>query len=222
MGVRQDRLKLVLADLGYQPDDNPPPPPTITNLPSSLRPLVLDLYRRIGGVLDSPNLRTGKWDIAVQGFLVELDEHQHFHRYRATTLETDWAHRLPWRSDYLEQCAQYENVYASESRIGFWTNPSAAKMFGLAGPLGDIVGPGAPRGRQRACYDAMKDILAAHRVIRLARVSVYDEVGRVLLGSALEGKGPLDRDTLHQLVIRRTTSMGIGTSDGHGPRSTAT
>ena len=89
MGIRQDRLENVLSELGYQPDNNPPPPPTIKNLPSSLRPPVLDLYRRLGGVLDSPNLRTGKWDIPVEGLLVELDEHQHFHRYCATTLEAE-------------------------------------------------------------------------------------------------------------------------------------
>lgn len=86
MDIRQDKLANVLGELGYAPVRNPPPSPTISNLPPSLHSPVLDLYRRLGGVLDSPSLRTGKWDIAVQGgLLVELDEHQHFHRYRATS-----------------------------------------------------------------------------------------------------------------------------------------
>ncbi|MGO4445078.1 hypothetical protein AB4Z42_17140 [Mycobacterium sp. 2YAF39] len=210
MGIRQDRLEIILRDLGYQPTGTASPSPTIKSLPPSLRIPIIDLYHRLGGILDTPRLRTGKWDIALQGLLVELDEHQHFHRYRATALKPKWAQDLPWRCDYIAQCAKYESVYTAERRIGFWTNPSAEKMFGAAGPLGDIEGPGAPRGRQRACYDAMKDILAARGVIRLARLSVYDEVGGgALLGRALEGKATLDRDELHALLIRRTVPQAM-------------
>ena len=42
------------------------------------------------------------------GLLVELDELQHFNRYRAMTLTPERAVQLPWRADYLTFCADHE------------------------------------------------------------------------------------------------------------------
>lgn len=206
MTGRQDALARILAACGFRAVvAKTVASPSMRNLPQELRPAVLDVYRRLGGVLDAPNLRTGKWDIIFEdGLLVELDEHQHFHRYRASTLATAWARRLPWCADYLDQCTRYEDNYQGERRIGFWTNRSAERMFGPAGPIGEMDGPGAPRGRQRACYDAMKDILAAHGHVRLARLSIYDEVGGAMLGHALLGRAHLDPAELVGLLTAWT------------------
>ena len=49
---------------------------------------MLRTYRKLDGILDVPPLSFGKWDICLNGFIVELDEEQHFNRYRAATLES--------------------------------------------------------------------------------------------------------------------------------------
>jgi hypothetical protein len=44
----------------------------------------------------------GAWDLAFEDRLVvELDEQLHFNRYRATTLNEEWARFLPWRDSFL-------------------------------------------------------------------------------------------------------------------------
>lgn len=45
-----------------------------------------------------------------------------------------------------------------------WTNPSAARFLGEPNVPGDFTGVGAPRWRQRAFYDALKDALAGRRL----------------------------------------------------------
>lgn len=140
--------------------------------------------------------------------MVELDEELHFNRYRAQTLQPVWAAALPWHDDYIDFSSRHELHCLAAGKWGKrWTNPSCESMFGAPEACGSFEGVGAPRWKQRALYDAMKDIAAlSPGKERLARVSVWDKVGSTKLGDALIGGTQIDLDHLRDLVARRTTS----------------
>lgn len=179
----------------------------VDSLPKDARAQLGVLYRELGGILDPmPSYYTGGWDIELpDGRKVELDETQHFNRYRVISLQQEWARELPWRTDYLDYSRRFEFVcWRVASGGGGWTSPSADAMFGSAGPRGVVEGAGSPRWRQRALYDATKDIAALHGAVRLARLSVWGSVDGVLLGNSLVGLAEVDKEALMGLVDERT------------------
>ena len=203
---RQNALALALQQLGFAPGRNPQVP----RFPGLLEPTaswVLETYKQLGGVLDMPTLKPLGWDIpTTSGLIVELDEEQHFNRYRATTLNMRWAADLPWRDDYLAYCAEYESVaLKSHSGGGFWTTDGAVAQFGPADPTRALEQTGSPRWKQRAVYDAMRDAAAVAGSVTLARLSVHDRVGTARLGDALRGRAYLDLTALYSLIISRTS-----------------
>jgi len=153
-----------------------------------------------------PPLRPGAWDLAFEGGLVvELDEELHFNRYRARTLRFPWTLDLPWRETYLRHCRDREPECLAAGRWGKrWTNPSCESMFGPPDTAGMLDGAGSPRWKQRALYDAMKDVVALQSAnLRLCRLSVWDQIGGVSLGDVLAG-AKLERAELSELVAQRT------------------
>ena len=86
-----------------------------------------------------------------------------------------------------------------------WTNDSCERMFGPAAPAAHLdVHGGAPRWKQRALYDAVKDAVATvsgePQVVRLA---VHDQIGGVSLGALLEGRGRVASSELRAHVEQR-------------------
>ncbi|WP_018603979.1 hypothetical protein [Mycobacterium sp. 155] len=211
MGARQDALEQMLAEAGYRRASTKSMRPHLHALQPHDQKEILRLYHLLGGVLDAPRLRPGPWDCVLEGGLVvELDEGQHFNRYRRKTLEPAWAQQLPWRETYMRYCMQFENVCTLERGWGsYWATVSTQQLFGPAGPPRLLDGVGSPRWKQRALYDAMRDIAAVGSGVRLARLAVYDVVGGVPLSDALDGKQPVDRNTLRAFVDRRTTTMHV-------------
>ena len=122
---------------------------------------MLGVYRALGGVLDSPKLRPGAWDLAFEDDLVvELDEELHFNRYRLLTLDVPWYSDQAWAPEHRELCVDHEGECLSAGKWGQrWTNDSCIAMFGPGSPPGVLDGAGAPRWKQRALYDAMKDLV---------------------------------------------------------------
>jgi hypothetical protein len=205
---RQARLASLLADLGWRAAASRPAAPRVETLPPEAAERVLALYRELGGdpLLMTP-LRPGVWDIVLaDGRVVELDEEQHFNRYRAVTLAPAWADGLPWSDAYRRYGTEHEDACLRKARSrGYWASPSTERMFGPADPPGRFDGVGSPRWRQRAHYDAMRDAAAAAGEVRLARVAVWDEVGGVTLARVLDGRAEVDPDALAELVVARTT-----------------
>jgi hypothetical protein len=182
-----------------------PPRPSPPDLPDAVRTELLGLYRQLGGTAPTPLLRPGSWDLAfTDGLVVELDEELHFNRYRAATLAASWEVGLPWTKTYLSHCAQHEHECWDAGRWGSrWTNPSAAKAF-TGGPAGQLDDGGAPRWKQRAIYDALKDtVKLVEAEVRLARVATHDTIDGTQLGDMLAGKQPTDPAAIRQLVDSR-------------------
>ncbi|MFT4164673.1 MAG: hypothetical protein QM650_05480 [Microlunatus sp.] len=207
------KLRQLLCDAGRTELPAPPPAPRLPSLPDGVRAGVLELYRMLGGVQDEPRLTPGSWDLAyTDGLLIELDEDLHFTRYRGVALDTSWAADLPWTDVYREYVVTGERRAGTGGRR--WTSPSAERLFGPADPDGVFGEHGAPRWKQRALYDAMKDAAAASGVVRLARLSIYDRVAGVRLNDVLYGRAEVPMVALAEFVIQRSS---IGPACAPGP-----
>jgi hypothetical protein len=208
-GTRATTLKGLLASSGLRPAASARPAPQIEALPAELTNAVMMFYRTLGGRSDAPlYFRPGQWHLAFEdGLVVELDEELHFNRYRHRAVEADWSSTLPWRDDYLTFCREQESRCIAAGKWGKrWTNPPCEAIFGAPDPPG-VLGPrGAPRWKQRALYDMIKDAFAlSDSSVRLARLATYDYIDGVELGAALQGHAVLDISTLAALVERRST-----------------
>ena len=188
----------------------PPPAPGLDSIQPREATLVRDLYMTLGGVQNDPRLRTGGWDLAVEApdgevTVIELDEELHFNRYRRATLDAPWYRHVPWATEYATLCAAHaERCRAAGSWGKRWSNPSCERLFGPAGDPSDLTGPGAPRWKQRALYDAIKDLAALSGTApTLARLSIYDTVDGVQLKTALNYKAVLNPAALTELVAQR-------------------
>ena len=205
MGKRQSMLAALLDSVGMRPEP-PPRVPSLAAMPS-MSDEILDLYRRLGGRAQSPVLSPGGWDMSVGGVIIELDEEQHFNRYRGLTLTPGWAREMPWFDAYRTLCISEERACLQKAgHKGFWSNKSADAHFGLSAVPKQIDSPGgSSRWKQRALYDAMKDAAAyaADSDYPLARLSVHDTVNGVRLGSVLQGRANADPDALIALVRER-------------------
>ncbi|BBY44183.1 hypothetical protein MCEL_24780 [Mycolicibacterium celeriflavum] len=205
-GARAKALQSLMVRAGFRAMATTPPAPRLRALPVPARNQVVELFEILGGRTPMPPLRPGAWDLAFDaGVVVELDEELHFNRYRAKVLQTSWASDLPWHRVYLAHCRDREQECLAAGKWGKrWTNPSCEAVFGPPGAPGDLVGTGSPRWKQRALYDAVKDVAGLHSPnLRLCRLSIWDRVGDTSLGAALAGAVINLRD-FSDFVGRRT------------------
>jgi len=84
-----------------------------------------------------------------------------------------------------------------------WSNDSAKRMIGGADSDGVFGKFGAPRWKERALYDAMKDVVAATRHVRLARVSIYDEVDGIRPDDILYRKASAPTEPVAAVISER-------------------
>lgn len=186
-GAREAALVALLGEGGLRAKKSTAARPSLSTLPSELLKAIMTLYRELGGVLEAPRLAPAGWDLELEdGTLVELDEQQHFTRYRAATLAPEWASLLPWSDAYQSYCSAHERLAAGFGR--FWTSPPSERQFGAAGTRGDFDRQGSPRAKQRALFNAIRDAHAVAGNVRLARISIYDPIGDSTLGAVLDGR----------------------------------
>jgi hypothetical protein len=171
------------------------------------------VYRQLGGVLALCPVQPGAWDVELAGIAVELDEEQHFNRYRALTLGSPLYEgtRLPVR-EYSLFCTSYEGeCLRKASNRGYWASLSTIAQFGQAGALRDLNPPGAPRWKQRAFYDFLKDMAPTLTETPVARIAIWDDVE--VDGARMQVKQVLDRQVkpalpaLIALIERRSGVM---------------
>jgi hypothetical protein len=206
-GKRAVALEALLVRAGYKVAHARPSAPRAGDFSPENLQRVDAIYRALGGTAADARFRPGPWDLAFDGGLVvELDEELHFNRYRRSTFEQAWTSLTPWREDYLMFTLDCEPACLAAGQWGKrWTNTSCERLFGAADPPGTFVPVGAPRWKQRALYDAMKDIWTlGDRHLQLARLATVDVMGGTRLADALEGRAMLDLDALRELLVRRT------------------
>jgi len=206
-GARASELTALLSQAGHVADAAKPRPPRLEDFRTNVSLELLSLYRDLGGSKDHPRLRPGAWDLSFDGVLVELDEELHFNRYRRRTVESGVGSTAPWASFYLDASVRHEPECLRGGRWGArWTSRPTTNMFGQGAEPGNLDSPGgAPRWKQRALYDTMKDAAGLSLAdVRFARLSVWDEVAGVRLGDALEGRATIDISALSQHLADRT------------------
>ena len=114
-GARASALALLLLSTGqWEPVKPPRPPRGVAHLQTTGQDLLRNMYQALGGdpgMLD--RIHPGKYDFAFDTpdglLLVELDEQQHFNRYRAATLALTEHLRLPWAAPYLDYSQGHEH-----------------------------------------------------------------------------------------------------------------
>lgn len=207
-GIRARTLEDSLRAAGYELVDKNDEDDAVTDdLPGEVRRAFVDVYRRLGGVLDLDDIAAGDWDFNLAGGLkIELDEFLHFNRYRATTLKVPWAENVAWSADYELYCTSFEYKCLQGTLPGMWATKSSEGMFGASDPIGVLGELGSSRWKQRALYDAVKDAFACHRNLAVARISVTDTINGKRVDRELKKGRPLDPDGLRSLVEARTVT----------------
>jgi hypothetical protein len=147
---------------------------------------VLIVYKELGGVLPKPSVKIDTWGLSLDACLVELDDHNHFNRYRRTTLQAESYDKLAFFpvDSYKNYCRKFEaECLKSGMTPNNWHSPKADRLFGAAGAIGDLSRNGATLWKLRAFEDYLKDL---HAMIfpefALMRVAVWEEL---LLGGKL-------------------------------------
>ncbi len=139
-----------------------------------------NVYRALGGSLPTFPVNFRGWDIEFEGIAIELDEQLHFNRYRAITLASTLYSKLSGfpLDAYLRYCEEFEgDCLRAGKHGGRWTNPSCEKQFGKPGNNGNLAGDGAPRWKQRAFYDFVKDLSPLIIDVPVARIAIWDNFG---------------------------------------------
>ncbi len=165
----------------------------MSRLSSEQKQELKNVYNSLGGKLFKIPLRFGPCDIVTPNFIIELDEEQHFNRYKKLTLSSSIYSDTSWfnKNQYQIYCDRHEARCLSKAKHGgYWTNSSTEKQFGPASENGALTGNGSPRWKQRAFYDFCKDLAGINAEIPIFRLSIYDEVEttgvKIELGKALE------------------------------------
>ncbi|WP_286958875.1 DUF7255 family protein [Arsenicicoccus sp. UBA7492] len=204
-GEREKKLCQLLDAAGMTTSDRPARP-RMQHL-GDLAEVLERTYRDLGGRMSVSPERwaPGGWDMALDGVLVELDEEQHFNRYRKRTLDDDWADVLPWARFYSGYCDDYEHACdQASSSLGGRSTQSSRLMFGPAAVRGLDSSEDLSRWKQRAFYDAIRDAYAMATRTPLARLSVHDDIEGHSLNQILRDEVTCSHAALRALVQERT------------------
>ena len=148
---------------------------------------VVNVYRILGGVLSMPPIRVGKYDIDTDNFIIELDEENHFNRYRLSTLNSPIYANNPNIdvAQYKKFCKNYEDRCRTDRKYA--KNDSTEKQFEyceLDGNLGDS----RSRWKQRAFYDFIKDITSIVKNVPIIRISIYEKYKGLTIEKLIDGE----------------------------------
>lgn len=177
MGTMQNTLEAILGDVGTVDHETLPFPRLQDLVRTGYSEIIATVYKSLGGVLTSAELNLRHWDLEFDGIAVELDEYLHFNRYRAITLASDAyenLHGFPLVA-YRRYCAEFESdCLRAGGYGGKWSNPSCERQFGVGTPPKVLDGNGAPRWKQRAFYDFVKDLSPLVLGGKVVRVAIWD------------------------------------------------
>jgi hypothetical protein len=207
MGKRQDNLNGLLKQ--YCNSAIKTWKPTLNEYKSSnYYPELKEIYYCLGGQKTDIPTNIGKYDAFIDNTLVELDEENHFNRYRSITLDST-IYKFSSTLN-LEQYKTYCNTYEEncQMRGGYWSNTSSDKLFGNSSQPGRLDTKGSSRWKQRAFYDLLKDHIPVLLAIPVKRISIYDEIpykGKVLtVDNILSKPKPEYSDILYKHIFMKS------------------
>jgi hypothetical protein len=148
--------------------------------------LINEVYKNLGGVLSTYPIDFGNFDIILEDAFIEIDEENHFNRYRKLTLQTSLYpdHKYFPVSSFISFCEEYE--LKAQRTGGYWSNGGSEKQFGNSSPPGDFAGNGPSRWKQRAFYDFLKDVYCKVSGIPVYRISIYEKIGSNTINKILK------------------------------------
>ena len=178
MGAKEKTLRRILTENNLIDGFETEPNIAEQVLFGEIKDEVFEVFKALGGIERAYAYR-GKCDIVTSNFILELDEQLHFNDYRLITLSSPIYKKL--KNFPLEEYKQFcmifkDNCLRSGSFGQKWTSDSCEKMFGEAGPKGELSGKGSPRWKQRAFYDFVKDVSQLVTGIPVVRISIYDKI----------------------------------------------
>lgn len=154
---------------------------------------IMRIYEKVlGGEQDNYPTGFKGFDIQLSEAIVELDEEQHFNRYRKRTLESTFYPQNHSNEQFKKFCEMNEGVCLDRAAFGkYWRTHPSDLQFGESSPDGVFLGGhevrlGSSRWKQRAFYDFLRDVGQKISGYNLIRVSIYDEVNKLTVGQLLE------------------------------------
>lgn len=168
---RQDYLKRICtAKYGEGTHSSP----ALASLYSGQLQEVKRVYEEMGGLLSDVPFRFKEYDIPLKDFIIELDEQEHFNRYRLKTLESSiYEDCKNFNVEaYKKSCGRYESRCRDYGK--FWETNSTKKQFGPAKHEYFPEDTGGSRWKQRALYDMIKDAYSLATKLPIIRISIYD------------------------------------------------
>lgn len=150
---------------------------------------IKNIYNKLNGQLNTYPVAFRGFDIELPLCIVELDEAQHFNRYRSITLDSSIykASKSFSTTEYKDYCNQFENECLKKGdNRKYWKTPSTEKQFGKSAADGILTGGGSSRWRQRAFYDFLRDVGQYVGNFKLLRISIYQMIEDKSVGEILE------------------------------------
>ena len=171
MAEREDYLRYICIEKFGEDTHSAP---SLMSFDDDLNKEVKRVYTNLGGCMSEIPFRFKKYDIDLKDFIIELDEQEHFNRFRLMTLESPvYKHCQNFDvAKYREFCEKYECNCRTYGK--YWENDSTKKQFSPS----EINGQqGASRWKQRAFYDFIKDVYSVITAIPIIRISIYERCG---------------------------------------------
>ncbi len=136
---------------------------------------IINIYKRLGGILDDAPTRVGAYDIDTPNFIIEFDEENHFNRYRLSTLNSTiyTNNRNVNIENYKKFCKNYEHNCLTYGKYAH--NSSTDKQFGNSVIDLDLLDQNRTRWKQRAFYDFIKDVTSIIIGVPIIRISIYEK-----------------------------------------------
>lgn len=150
---------------------------------------IQNIYNKLNGQLNIYPVAFRGFDIELPHCIVELDEAQHFNRYRSKTLDSSIYKTNESFStiDYKNYCNQFENECLKKGdNRKYWKTTSTEKQFGKSAADGILTGDGSSRWRQRAFYDFLRDVGQYVGNYKLIRISIYQRIEDKTIGEILD------------------------------------
>lgn len=161
---------------------------------------IMEVYRRLGGILPEAPTRVGAYDIDTPDFIIELDEENHFNRYRLCTLDSGiYSDNCNFDVEsYKGFCSSHESNCLTYGKYA--NNDSTDKQFGASCVDGNLSGISRTRWKQRAFYDYIKDVTSIITGTPIIRISVYDKYKGLTIESLINSQ---NRELLLEYIEAR-------------------